>query len=247
VCSALAAAAAVIVALGVVNVAADRPAPSTERRARRVLAALASDARYVHALPALVRFLAIVVIARLVVSLIDPNFARFVTEVGGDEETAGYVLAAEALMLVVFMPRWGRYSDRMGHRRTFALCAAGIAAAWMLQSVAADWLQVAGVRILNGIFLCGIVPAAFGLAARVSAVERRGSVMGVVFLCIALSHALGSMLGGGILNLFGFRTLMRLVAALLLALAGYALWDSIRSRRADRLRRLEPTKAEASV
>jgi MFS family permease len=182
-------------------------------------------------IPVLVRFLAVVVVARFIVSLVDPNFARFVSEVGGDAEDAGRLLAAEAAMHLFFMPLWGRYSDRMGHRRTFALCALGVAAAWFGQAEARGLAALTSFRLLNGIFLCGIVPAAYGLAARESSRDRRGSVMGVVFLCIALSHASGSMAGGEVLNLLEFRPLMLGVGMVQVVLAGLALAESIRARR----------------
>lgn len=229
ICAGLAAIGALVVVFLVGEAGTDRTRAT--RRLGGVFGGLTADFRYLLGLPVLVRFLVVTVVARFAVSLVDPNFVRFAAGLGIDEDWAGGMLAAEAAAHLVFMPFWGRYSDRLGHRRTFALCSLGVAAAWFAQASATGFVSLAAFRLLNGVFLCGIVPAAYGLAARESAPDRRGSAMGAVFLCVGFAHALGSMAGGDLLNALDFRPLMRVVAGLLVLLAGLAFAESWRARR----------------
>lgn len=229
ICSALALVSVLIVMM-FVDEGSARLAPSDGHSPRAVFTQLVSDYRYVFRLPTLVRFLLAIVFIRALVSMVDPNFAHFVASLGGSGFEAGLVFSAEKLMLILFMPFWGKRSDLIGHRRTFSLCAVGVAIGFFGQAAAGGVAVLTGWRVFTGIFLAGVFPAAYGLAARESDEDHRGAAMGVVFLCLALSHAGGALVGGEALNAFGFRTLMRAISVVCLGFAVLGLLEVLRSR-----------------
>lgn len=207
------------------------PLSHSGRGVKEIWKGLGRDFRSVYALPTLVRFLVLAMLARGVASLLDPNFVRYVEDLGGTGKRAGVILATEAAMHFAFMPFWGSLCDRFGPRRTFAVCSAGVALGLLGQAASTELVTLQVTRLAHGAFFCGIMPAAYGLASRESSSDKRGSTVGIVFLCLALSHATGTMLGGEALNMLGFPTLMRGMAAALFVLCGLAVLESIRSRR----------------
>jgi predicted MFS family arabinose efflux permease len=79
--------------------------------------------------------------------------------------------------------------------------------------------------------LAGIFPAAYGLAARTTPNDRRGSANGVVFMCLAMAHAVGSLIGGEVLNRLGFRPLLATIAGTSFLLFLTTLRSMIATRR----------------
>lgn len=198
-----------------------RPRPSILKATRDVIA-----------LPVLMTLLSAVCLVRLLVSTVDPVYARYVLELGGDKRIAGFVMSAQAVCAVIAMPRWGRLTDRIGPSLVFVLSGAGVAAAFLAQGLAQDVPQVFVARCCAGLFLAGVFPAAYVLAGREAPQDRRGAAMGVVFMAMALSHAIGSMIGGTMLNLVGFRGLFAIIAGVVFALSGTGLFIRRRRRRA---------------
>jgi DHA1 family multidrug resistance protein-like MFS transporter len=230
VCSALLAGSGLLVLLVVPEPALGGTGPAPARGLRSLL----DDYRATLRVPAIVRFLGLLVLARLAGSMVDPHLVAYVEDLHGGRDSAGAILALEQAAILLFMPRWARRGDTAGYRRTFAICATGLAFTWALQSQASTPWQLAGARILSGIFLAGVAPAGYGLAARETPEHRRGAAMGTVFQVLALSHAAGTMGGGVVLGALGFRPLMRANAVLFLLLAAWAVIESRRSRHEPR-------------
>lgn len=199
---------------------------------KSVFAKIGADYRYVLAMPTLVKLLIGLTVVRCSLSTADPNFAHFVEELGGDEFTAGLTMSLQSLLLLIMMPRWGRFSDEGSPALTLAICSVGTAVAFYGQALAGAVWQVIALRALTGFFLAGIFPAGYGLAARSTPPERRGSAIGVVFMALALSHALGSIVGGELLNLLGFRPLLATIATAALLLGGAAVLRLTQRREA---------------
>lgn len=180
---------------------------------------LAKDIGFVLRIPPLMALLGAVVIVRAFVSTVDPSYARFVLEVGGDKTFAGIVMSVQAGMVLIAMPIWGRIGDRLGARRTFMASALGVAVSYAAQAQATTPMELLLLRAAAGTCLAGVFPAAYSLAGRVTPPGGRGAAMGVVFMAVALAHAVGSSIGGGLLNLFGFRRLFLVIAIVVASLS----------------------------
>ncbi|MEZ6196560.1 MAG: MFS transporter [Planctomycetota bacterium] len=210
--------------LGVIAVALFTHEPEVEeprRTKERVPFFLAM--RQVLGLPSLAALLGAIAMVRFLVSTVDPVYARYVEEVGGTKDVAGMVMSAQALTAVVFMQLWGHAADRIGPSLTFVLSGAGTALSFWWQGHAGGIPELFVARCTAGACLSGVFPAAYILAGREAPSALRGAAMGVVFMIVALSHALGSLAGGGLLNLLGFRGLFVVISSVVLTLSGVGL------------------------
>lgn len=181
--------------------------------AATVLKSILRDGRTVMRNRRLTRLLAGVIVVRGAISTVDPQYARWVESLGGEEIAAGTVMGLSALSLLIFMPYWGRLSDRKDPSTVFALCSVGSAASLAAESVAPSLPVLAILHASTGAFLAGVFPAAYAMAGREIARENRGSAMGVVFMGLALSHALGATFGGKAVTVLGFPTLFVSIAS----------------------------------
>lgn len=123
-----------------------------------------------------------------------------------------------ALANLVSLPLWGRYGDRIGHKRALLLCAAGSALALGFQAAAPIYLLLLVGRAAMGAAMAGTGPLAFGLAASEVAIDRRGGAFGIVFSARTLAVAVGGMTGGYLYAVFSMQSLM-LFAAILVVIA----------------------------
>lgn len=167
--------------------------------------------------------------------LVDPVLALFLgTLRGGHDErlgtTTGLAFGATAAATLLVTPLWGRLGDERGHGRLLGRCGALAALCLLPQAFVGHVAQLGALRFASGVFLAGVLPSAFGLAASLSSIERRGAANGFMFSAIGLANALGPMLGGlcaSGLDRAGFGVRPLFVASAALVFAG-AWW--LRSR-----------------
>lgn len=136
---------------------------------------------------------------------------------------------AMAIANLLFLPLWGRYGDRVGHRRALRVCAIGSVASLVLQASVPSYPALLLGRFLIGAFLAGISPLAFGLAATVTVADRRGGAFGAVFSARTLAVAVGGATGGALAGVFGVRAVM-VISCLPV---GLALHSFAKSRRRE--------------
>jgi MFS family permease len=86
--------------------------------------------------------------------------------------------------------------------------------------------QLVVLRFVAGLFLAGVLPAAYAIATRVSDRDSRGGAHGITFSAVAMAMALGPLCGGPLGAVVGLRALylfsggMMLAALLRLVLLG---------------------------
>ena len=155
----------------------------------------------------------------------NPLLELFVEEVtGGGRIGTGALFSILAATTVVAMPLWGRFGDRVGHRRALVLCALASGIVIGLHGVAASFAGLVVGRVLLGASASGAGPISFGVAAAETGPDRRGGAFGVVFSARALSVSLGAISGGAIAAGLGIRGLFALCGvAVLVTLAAIEL------------------------
>lgn len=237
-CAGLSVAAFVAIALGARE--ADAPPRRADAggapllaRAGAGLAAVLRDAReFLGAGPLRAMVLGVLVV-RCGAVLADPVLALFVGGLRGASgerlgTLTGLAFGATAAATLVVTPFWGRLGDERGHARLLGRCGIAAAVCLLPQAFAGHVAQLAALRFASGIFLAGLLPSAFGLAASLSPVERRGAAHGFMFSAIGLANALGPLLGGTMAGVLeraqaGVRPLFVASALLVLGGAGW-LW-----------------------
>lgn len=235
VCAALSALALALIQFAVEEVASPRPAarvgagearrsPSVAASFRRLLA----DAREFLAPGPLRTMVAGVFLVRGAATLPDPVLALYVPSLAGSRpgregSDTGWAAAATALATLLVTAVWGRRGDERGHARQLLLCSVAAALLLAPQAAVGHVLQLYALAFAAGVFLGGVLPSAYGVAARLSPVERRGAANGFMFSAIGLSNAIGPLLGGLLGVWIGVRALFAVAAAVMLCGSAW-LW-----------------------
>lgn len=114
---------------------------------------------------------------------------------------ATYLIAAIALQ-----SPGGKLGDRLGHWRVLALGQAAIAAGAVLGFLATNLGTLAGARILMAAGGALAVPATLALLRVSLPAERRGRAFGTFGAVMATAAALGPIVGGVLVDAFGWRS-----------------------------------------
>jgi len=147
-----------------------------------------------------------------------PLLPFYMTELGAvsiedNRLWTGLALAAPAVMLGLFSPIWGRFGDRMGKKLMVVRALLGIAVSLGFMAVAQTPLQFFLARLLQGVF-GGVVDATAAFAGSQASEAKQGRVLGSLQSATAAGSLIGPLIGGTMADLFGFQTLLWLVAAM---------------------------------
>ncbi|GAA4846465.1 hypothetical protein GCM10025787_30770 [Saccharopolyspora rosea] len=135
----------------------------------------------------------------------------------------GVLLAVYDGAEVLLKPVFGALADRVGARPVLlggllAFCAASAAFV-----AAGDPAAVGAARLGQGAAAAAFSPAASALVARLSPGSRHGRAFGGYGAWKGLGYALGPVLGGALITVGGYSALFAVLAALALAVAGWAV------------------------
>lgn len=114
---------------------------------------------------------------------------------------ATYLIAAIALQ-----SPGGKLGDRVGHWRVFGVGQGAIALGAVVGFLAPSLIVLAGSRLLIAVGGAVVVPATFALLRIELPPERRGRAFGTFGAVMALAAALGPILGGVLVDAFGWRS-----------------------------------------
>ena len=121
-----------------------------------------------------------------------PNYARTFHATGLG---IGVLGAAYSLMQFVFVPLWGRLSDRVGRRPMLLWSIAGTFVSMLVLAVAQSYWMLLAARLLGGIATAN-VPVASAYIADSTSTENRAKGMGIFGAAFGLGFIIGPFLGG---------------------------------------------------
>ncbi|MFE1318900.1 MFS transporter [Kitasatospora phosalacinea] len=130
--------------------------------------------------------------------------------------STGYLVAVAALLVLA-----GRLGDRYGHRRTLLAGVLGFGAASAGVALAPGVGWVVGLRVAQGVFGALLQPGTLALLRLCCPPERLGRAVAVRTGAIAVAAGAGPLLGGVLVDGFGWRAVFWInvpVAALLAAM-----------------------------
>ncbi len=134
-----------------------------------------------------------------------PDIAR---DVGQDAATVTQALVATYLIAAIALQSpGGKLGDRLGHWRIFTAGQLVIAVGAVVGFVAPSLTLLALSRVLIAVGGAVIVPATVALLRNELPVERRGRAFGTFGAVMALAAAVGPIVGGGLVDAFGWESL----------------------------------------
>jgi MFS transporter, DHA1 family, tetracycline resistance protein len=121
-----------------------------------------------------------------------PHFAR---SFGATPLAYGLLGASYSLMQFLFVPVWGRLSDRVGRRPVLLISIAGSVLSFLLLGTARSLGTLFVARILSGISASNL-SVAQAYVADVTAPEERARGMGLIGAAFGLGFVVGPFVGG---------------------------------------------------
>jgi len=116
------------------------------------------------------------------------------------------VYAGPMIAAMILTPLWGRLGDRTGHKPMIIRALLALAVCQALAGITFDpWLLV-GIRVVQGA-LAGFIAAAQAYALACCAQSGRGQILARLQSATAVGSLAGPVLGGGLMDAWGFASL----------------------------------------
>ncbi|MEU8764096.1 MFS transporter [Streptomyces sp. NPDC048659] len=163
---------------------------------------------------------AVVALDGTVLTVAQPALQReFGADLGRVQWTStGYLIAVAGLLVFA-----GRLGDRYGHRRLFAVGCLGFAAASAGIAAAPGLGAVIALRVAQGVAGALLQPATLGMLRAAYPPERLAMPVALRTSAIGLAAAAGPLLGGALVDTYGWRAVFLIGVAPTAALALLAL------------------------
>ena len=141
-------------------------------------------------------------------------------------DVAVWVLTVGILFFAVPMAVFGKLGDSFGHRRLYLLSMAAFAAAAILAVIAPSLEWLIAARGLQGLSGAPAYTATMAFIADAFPDHERGRAMGVMGMAASLALAAGPVVGGALIEAFGWRSVI-LVEISFAMLAFLAAWKLV--------------------
>ena len=137
------------------------------------------------------------------VSIVNVALPSIQKGIGGDAGTAQWVVSGYALTFGLVLVSGGRLGDALGRRRMFLVALASFVAMSAFAGAAPTGEVLVVARLLQGCAAGMLTPQNSGLIQDLFRGDERGKAFGVFGSVVGISTAVGPVLGGAIIALFG--------------------------------------------
>lgn len=146
--------------------------------------------------------------------IIAPLMPIYARSLGATGIWLGVILAGFSLSRIIFMPLVGKLSDRRG-RKIFLCLGLLMYALISLGYLGARGLyQLMGVRLLHGFSSAMVIPIGMAYIGEISPKGKEGSYLGIFNLSLFLGWGSGPLVGGFLVDSFGFASAFYTLACL---------------------------------
>jgi len=137
---------------------------------------------------------------------------------------AGVVMACSALGSMLTAARLGALADRIGGWNVIIGCLVLTGLVMIPQAFVTQWWQLAGLRMLMGMTLAGLLPSIAKLARHSVDESKTGQMLGYLQSAQFSGQVVGPLIGGQIGVALGLHSVFFVTGTLLVACAGLAQW-----------------------
>lgn len=141
------------------------------------------------------------------ITILAVSIHRIADELGTSEPTMTWVVTGPMLAFGVIGPLVGKLGDRLGHRRLFLWGLGGAAAMALASALAWNAGSLIAFRTLGAIEGAATGPASFALISRIFDRSERVRALGYWAMVAAGAPVVGVVLGGPLIEAFGWRTM----------------------------------------
>ncbi len=120
---------------------------------------------------------------------------------------ATWLVSGYLVVMALAQPVGGRIGDVLGHRRTFLAGLGAFLAASALATFAPWFAALVALRMAQALFGGLMLPSASALLREIVPTERRGRMFGWFGTVMGLAAAVGPVLGGSLVAVFGWRAI----------------------------------------
>ncbi|MDP1929947.1 MAG: MFS transporter [Gammaproteobacteria bacterium] len=134
----------------------------------------------------------------------------------------GWVPMAYLMASAMFVLPFGGLADRIGRKRVFLLGTAAVIASSVMAALAMNAPMLLTARFLQGVSAAMLYATQLAIVSSVFPAQRRGQIVGLVVSSIYVGLATGPLLGGLMIDLFGWRSafLLQVPLAIVVLLIG---------------------------
>ena len=155
------------------------------------------------------------------VTILAVSIHRIAEEMHTTEATMTWVVTGPTLAFGVIGPLVGKLGDRMGHRRIYLVGLAGTVVMALASALAWDAGSLIGFRTLGAIEGAAIGPASFAVISRTFPSHERVRALGFWSMVAAGAPVVGVVIGGPLVEAFGWRAIF--LGQIPLVLGAFAL------------------------
>ena len=159
-------------------------------------------------------------------SVVNPILPLFIQSITPDVKilgtATGLILGISAMSSAGAAAIIGRIGDRKGYWRILAFCMAGSVLFYIPQGFARNWHELLALRVFDGIFMGGTMPAVNALITRRTHTDKRGAVFGLSTSVASMGMAIGPALGATVASIWGYPWVFFITAGIIAA-AGFTI------------------------
>jgi EmrB/QacA subfamily drug resistance transporter len=130
--------------------------------------------------------------------------------------SAAWLMTIYMLCVAVLMPISGELGDRYGYKRIYLLGLVVFAFGSFMAAFSSSFIMLLAARILQGIGTSPTMPSIMGITTQMFPQHERGRALGIWATVNSAGHGLGPVLGGNLVQHFGWEAVFYLQAGLIL-------------------------------
>lgn len=162
--------------------------------------------------------------------LITVYVGQLMGSMGNDTiKMAGVIFSLGGIAGIVMAPFWGKYGQRHGFVKTFAMVTFIAGIINLFQPTAQNVWHFAGIQLLQGLFLAGAVPNINANLTRVTTLETRGKAFGLVTSAQQFGGVAGPMLGGILASIMPAPFVLVCLGCVLIIVAAYTYFAKVKT------------------
>ncbi|CAN5373055.1 MFS transporter [soil metagenome] len=160
----------------------------------------------------LLTILSAVVVFSSSMTIVSASLPTMAASLDSTESFLAWSVTGMFLMMAVGTPVLGRLGDVHGHRQVFLAGAVTLSIGTVLCGLAPTALAFVGARMVVGLGIAATMPTAMALLLGAYGVARRSEAMGWFQMAMTGAPVLGLVIGGPLIEAFGWRSVFAVLA-----------------------------------